>query len=125
MQVAGKFKASSGKTLWRGAREEGRRVYVLPYGDERFLAFGIHTPSGDVTFVVTGSIDREMDAFIEQMKGAGVEVVVVPLPIETQEIEPPPGPGVQGYFREKATKSTAKTKAKTQKPRATSKRRRS
>lgn len=124
MQVAGKFKASSGKTLWRGARKEGRRVYVSPYGDERFIAFGVQLPSGDVTFVVTGTIDREMDAFIEQMKGEGAEVVVVPLPIETQEIDPPPGPGVQGYFREQTTKSTAKAKTKTKKP-ATSKRRRS
>jgi len=69
------FATLQGRELWEDYELTGRRVYVSPVSGKQFLAHGVHEPSGQLVFAVTGTIGGELKTFYLQMVKDGAHIV--------------------------------------------------
>jgi hypothetical protein len=50
------------REIWGGGAPKDHRIYFAPVSQSEFLAYGVHEPNGKLSFVVTGDVERELEA---------------------------------------------------------------
>jgi hypothetical protein len=78
------FSQWNGAPFFKGAPEEGRRVYVVKTSEEGdFLAYGVIEPGQQYVFRVRGVGESELERFLAQMTVERAAVTHGPPPFET------------------------------------------